>query len=637
MKKTIYILLMTALLALCGCESYLDRQPDDQLTSENLFEKRTSTYKCLIDVYSHMFYYAETANSTNGGVHLSGSDECSVPYPNANDGNQRFYVAWCHGSMSPMYDNNAYVDDCYYRFYRGITNATYFMQNAQRCLELTDEEVTIWKAEARFCRAIFYFDMMRYFGPVVFTGEDIVDFNDPTLNTWDRSTWQFLVDWLCQECDLAAADLPDKWGSTDLGRATKGAALALKARLLTTSARPLFNGQNGTHIYDDMINVKGEKLFNTDYDENRWRLAAQACKDVIDMGQYKLENNADLSPLENYHNTFKKKISDEHIFVQMTTINLRQQTCPRGIGAGGRGGVALTQKMVDAFAMANGVYPIQNFGEESYKNGLNVVIDSRSGYDERGAQDFVNPFFATIPENKQTAPVKTMNMYVGREPRFYANVFWGGQTWVSQANSTKDIEFFANGNSGPGAGDNYPTTGYLPIKFCDPDLNTANKEYGSLAWPVIRYADILLMYVEALNEYDPTNADILKYWNEVRSRAGVPAIETVYPNIVGDKDLQRKYIHLERAVEFCFEGVRYYDNCQWMTAQLEHSGHVVGCNIAADNHDIGGDYWTRTSIFDHYGEGGQKTLRTFDLKHYLMPFNQTEMNRCPTITQNLGW
>ena len=636
MKKEIFII-ATFLFCLTGCESYLDRQPDDQLTSDNLFETRTSAFKCLVDVYSHMFFYAETANSTNGGVQLSGSDECSLPYPTANDKNQRFYVAWCHGSMSPMYSNNAYVDDTYYRFYRGITNATYFMKNVQRCLELTDEEIKIWKAEARFCRAIFYHDMMRYYGPVVFTGEDVTDFNDPTLDTWDRSTWSSLVSWLCSELDKAAADLPDSWGSADLGRATRGAALGLKARLLVMNARPLFNGQGGTHLYDNLINKNGEHLFNIDYDQNRWKEAADACKDVIDLNIYSLEKDATLSPIENYHNVFKKKTSKEHIFVQMTKINLRQQTCPRGIGAGGRGGVALTQKMVDAFACGNGKYPIANWGEDDYNNGLNVRIDQNAGYDENGSTDFVNPFFSIVPENKQTDPVRTMNMYVNREPRFYANVFWGGQTWVSSTNKTVNIEFFKNGNSGPGAGDNYPTTGYLPLKFSDPDLNTANGEYGSIAYPVIRYADILLLYAEALNECNPSDADILKYWNEVRERAGVPSIEKIYPEIVGDKELQRKYLRRERAVELCFEGVRYYDNCQWMTAVVQHSGHVVGCNISASDHNIGGDFWKRTSIFSHYGEGGQKTLRTFENKHYLMPINQTEMNRCPAITQNYGW
>ena len=76
------------------------------------------------------------------------------------------------------------------------------------------------------------------------------------------------------------------------------------------------------------------------------------------------------------------------------------------------------------------------------------------------------------------------------------------------------------------------------------------------------------MYIEALNEYDPANPDILTYWNMIRHRAGVPAIGTgedeVYPEIIGDKDLQRKYIRRERMVELCFEGKRYFDTRRWM-------------------------------------------------------------------------
>lgn len=635
------ICILSATVGLVSCESWLDRQPDDQLTSSNMFEKKTSTFKNLTNVYSHIIPYHEVCNSTSGGIAISASDECSVKYPTANDGNGRFYAVWNHGSMSPLYDQQAYIDDTYYKQYKGITDATYFMKNVQRCGELTDKEIMIWRAEARFCRALFYFDLMRYYGPVVFTGDDVTDFNDETLKSRDRATWQTLVDWVSGECDLAAQDLPDSWGSDDLGRATKGAALALKARLLLMNARPLFNGQNGTHLYDSMVNKDGQKLFNTTYDASRWKLAADACKAVIDLRQYRLVNDVTADPVVNIHNAFLLKNSPENIFVLMTANNLRQQICPSGVGAG-HGGCSITQKVVDAFAMANGYYPFKDTESESYRNGLVMPeVDTRSGYKETGATSFVNPFFAQIPAHqKLTTPINTMNMFVGREPRFYANVFWGGQSWVSQSQVKKDIQFYTKGNSGPPS-QNSSTTGYLPLKFTDPDLNTMSNQYGTLAWPAIRYADILLMYIEALNEIDPSNPDILKYWNEIRSRAGVPEIGSgsgkVYSEIVGKKELQRKYIRRERAVELCFEGSRFFDINQWMIAEHENSGPVVGCNIKADNHTIGGEFWKRTSIFNCYGEGGYMTERTFEKKNYLLPFNQTEMNRCPTLTQNLGW
>ena len=149
------------------------------------------------------------------------------------------------------------------------------------------------------------------------------------------------------------------------------------------------------------------------------------------------------------------------------------------------------------------------------------------------------------------------------------------------------------------------------------------------------------MYIEALNEYDPQNPDILYYWNMIRHRAGVPSIGPeegeVSPEIIGDQALQRKYIRRERMVELCFEGKRYFDTRRWMIAEKEDNGKVVGCNLNATNHKISGDYWKRTSIFDTFGEAGTTSERVFTKKYYLLPMNQAELDRIPDLTQNYGW
>ena len=416
----------------------------------------------------------------------------------------------------------------------------------------------------------------------------------------------------------------------------------MKARLLMFNASPLFNGQNGTGIYDGIVNKDGEKLFNTEYDENRWRQAAEAAKAVIDMNTYNLVDDENATPLENIHNAAVLLNSPENIFtVQCGGRSWRVGETP--VSASGYGGIGLTQKLVDAFAMDNGYYPITNMDDESYDNGAGAIeVDPRSGYTETGSQKFVNPFFSTIPKNlKANDAIETMNMYIGREPRFYANVFWSGQTWIMGTNKLANIQFYRNGNSGPITSNNYTPTGYVCLKFIDPDLDTKSGRWGNLSWPIIRYADVLLMYIEALNEYDPANPDILTYWNKIRHRAGVPAIGTgedeVYPEIIGDKDLQRKYIRRERMVELCFEGKRYFDTRRWMIAEREDNGKVVGCNIGASDHKISGDYWRRTSIFDTFGEAGTKSERVFTKKYYVLPMNQAELDRVPELTQNYGW
>lgn len=626
------IYIAAACLAVQSCDSFLNRQPDDQLTSRNIFEKATSTFNYLVNVYSYMPDYSSSVGYT---VREAASDECAVAFEGS-----RFFALYTHGSFSAASTVSYYRSECYQSPYNGIREATYFMENVDKCPELSAVQIMQYAAEARFLRAFYYTELLSFNGPVIFLGDKLADFDDENLKHYDRSDWTTIVDWVCNELDRAAEDLPEDWGASFVGRATKGAALAVKAKLLLYSARPLFNGQNGTHIYDNIVNSDGVKVFCTEYDETKWQRAAEAAKAVIDMGTYSLVDDPTLNRVQNYHKIFSSMNSPESIFVKQSAGNWRQMTMPCQIGTtNSYGGVGVTQKLVDCFAMENGYYPVKNVGEKNYRNGLgDIEIDTRSGYSENGYTSFVNPYFQYCAQRSpQSDAVNTMNMYVGREPRFYANIIWSGQTYTAGATVVKDIQFFYNGKNGPGKFQNYSPTGYLPMKFNDPDKEGTNTDYGAISYPVIRYADILLMYVEALNEYDPTNPDILTYWNKIRERAGVPDIETVYPEIVGNKELQRKYIHRERMVELCFENSRFFDCNTWMTSVSENNGEVVGCNIMAKNHAMGGAYWHRTSIFDCYGEGGFKTRRVLSEKNYLLPFNQGELDRVPTLTQNYGW
>ncbi|HAY19190.1 MAG TPA: hypothetical protein DCY24_08470 [Rikenellaceae bacterium] len=638
MKKNISVIILMMALAVCGCDSYLDRQPDDQLTSKNIFDKKTTTMQYLVNVYTYMpNEWSPEGYGSTSCIAITASDEASCAYTGS-----RFFALLNHNQLSPLSTHGGYRHAVYKLLYQGISEATYFMSKVGECPQIAEEERVMWHGEARFLRAFYYTELLKWNGPVIWLGDAQSDYSDPDVSKVDRTPWNTIVDWLCDEYDKSADELPTTRSPYEVGRATKGAALAMKARLLMFNASPLFNGQNGTGIYDDIVNKDGDKLFNTEYDEDRWKQAADAAKAVIDMNLYELVDDPDATPLENIHNASVSLNSPENIFtVQCGGRGWRVGETP--VQASGYGGIGLTQKLVDAFAMDNGYYPISNMEEESYDNGAGtIVVDPRSDYVETGSQKFVNPFFATIPKSaKVNDAIETMNMFIGREPRFYANVFWSGQTWVMGTNKLTDVQFYKNGNSGPITSNNYTPTGYLCLKFIDPDLDTKLSKWGNLSWPVIRYADVLLMYIEALNEYDPSNPDILTFWNQIRHRAGVPAIGTdegeVYPEIIGDKDLQRKYIRRERMVELCFEGKRYFDTRRWMIAEKEDNGKVVGCNLNATNHKASGEYWRRTSIFDTFGKAGTKSERVFTKKYYLLPMNQAELDRVPDLTQNYGW
>lgn len=641
--KNIYSLLFIAALFLVGCDDYLNRQPDEQLTSDTIWEKRESTTAYLYNVYSFLPNESELV-----GNHLDhyASDETSCSFSG------RVFGYYWRGQYTPDL-----VDGMYYsQMYQGIHEANVFLANVDRCpdSEINQATKAIYKAEARFLRAYYYYRLMKNLGPVFWAGE-----LDTEINTAERVPWQTLVDYVCSELDEIAPTLPthaDR-SETEQGRPTQGAALALKARLLLYSARPLFNGQNGTHIYDNIKTSDGKQLFNIEYDQKRWEEAAAAALAVINLGHYSLVNDSARADdfergLENLTNLYVDQLSNDELIYTYQSIGngWRHRTTPSAILDKETWGVySPTQKVVDAFAMATGVYPVKTeyWDTEAYAQGLNVrpstpsQVDKKANYKESGSVNMKSPLLAlVVPDKAVEKP--TMNQFVGREARFYRNIVWSGMQWYAgSANIKHDTGFHSKGEDH--VGQNYTTTGYLAAKWYAPKLNPIDDwNMGFISFPIFRLGGVYLDYVEALNECDGDVQEMLTYWNAVRNRAGVPNIEDVYPAVLTDKDLRRLYIRRERMVEMCFENVRWTDTRTWMTATVSNSGYVVGCNLRATDDVVDGPYWERREIGKieyGYGECGLFEPRVFTEKMYLLPFPTSEVNRVPALwtSQNYGW
>lgn len=155
-KKNIikYIKISACILMLTSCDAYLDKQPDDAMTMEMIFQKRASTQKYLVNVFSYMIDESHTAQNTPW---LGASNEASITYID------RGYCYMNNGSWSP--DNPPYV--AFWRaYYQGIREANIFMQNVDKCPEINFEEKLRWKTEARFMRTYYYAMLMRMYGPV---------------------------------------------------------------------------------------------------------------------------------------------------------------------------------------------------------------------------------------------------------------------------------------------------------------------------------------------------------------------------------------------------------------------------------------------------------------------------------------
>ena len=138
----------------------------------------------------------------------------------------------------------------------------------------------------------------------------------------------------------------------------------------------------------------------------------------------------------------------------------------------------------------------------------------------------------------------------------------------------------------------------------------------------MRYAVVLLNYVEALNEYDPGNPDIETYLNLIRERGGLGPVQSGL-----SQELMREQIRLERRIELCFEQLRYFDTRRWLIAEQTDGGPFYGMNVDAGNSFTDEAFYEKT-VFE---------TRVFRPEFYLFPIPQSEINRDPQIVQNPGW
>lgn len=635
MKTRINYILLTvaaALLTLTSCDKFLDVTNVEQMTFDKIWERQSTAEAYLATVYGYM---PDHSNANGGEQAIFGvTDESSMSWPNYKGGPGTI----ANGTWGPslvrlggagVNGTTGAGGTAWKPYYQGIREALIFMKNIDRVPdnEISAEQKTQYKWEARFLRAYYYASLMRFYGPVVLLGEEPLD---PTASqealSLPRNSWDECMSYVLSELNACANALPVERPSAQLGRPTRGAALATIARLTLYSARPLLNGNP---MYANIANKDGKKLFPATADNNKWKTAADAAKAVIDMGVYDLYKSADGDPYKSYAGVFYTPVDATESTTRWNSEiilgrnagsgNMALHLVPRGgvQSWGSYGGWGPTQQQVDAYAMNSGKYPITGYSSTGIPS-----IDPTSGYTENEWGTWQHPF------DKGKAPRAYLSMYKNREPRFYVTVFWNADMWYQAYGQV--AYFHTTGNSGPPEQD-HARTGYLNRKWVPNSDSPRDGVYNTFSWPYIRYAEVLLNYIEALNEYSgPGNADIKKYWNMIRSRSGLPNIETVYPDIFNSKELVREYILKERRIELAFEGHRYFDTRTWMmkiNGQSVDSGPMYGMNVAATNSDQGGAFWQRMNT----------ETRVFRDAFYLLPISQDELNKNHNLVQNYGW
>ena len=220
----------------------------------------------------------------------------------------------------------------------------------------------------------------------------------------------------------------------------------------------------------------------------------------------------------------------------------------------------------------------------------------------------------------QYTPAGTYNMYTGREPRFYATVMYNNRTWSNPGLSVSgqvnyQVDFTYNGADGRKVNHDCPPTGYL-----------LNNNFPYRPGILYRLAEIYLNYIEALNESDPGNSDIIAYLNLIRVRGGLPELTNSY-----SQDQMRELIRRERQIELCFENAhRFFDIRRWKIAAEVYNQDIHGMNIQGTSPTIGDgqeNFYRRILVYRvNYGK-----------KTNLLPIPQYVIDRNIKLVQNPDW
>ncbi|WP_258099083.1 RagB/SusD family nutrient uptake outer membrane protein [Marinoscillum pacificum] len=617
MKILRYILIISVLTSVSACSDYLDKMPDDQLTLEMVFNDKTRTEDWLAGIYSNI------PDPYWGFARSIGYDALSDDMaPSAR------WEQWGWGVIGKQTGNwntaTGWDPNYWSELPKRIRAAYIFMENVRPnpSQKVTEVEVENMKNEARFLIAYYYWLMLEAYGPVPFTlGLTASDASEEELFI-GQTPFDQIVDWIDSELVQLSTLLPDSYSENQkFGRATSIMCLAVRARMLLFAASPLTNGNPD---YAGHVNDKGEELFNSTYDPGKWNRAALASKELIDAADaaghelyYEYNDDGTIDPFLSYQNMMFKRSSDgnrEILFSRPNCDTWEYDKHAQPRGTGGNGGMSVTQSLVDAFFM---------------KNGL-PIDDPNSGYTEDGFStepEFRNTKWIEVQGNQEGNEGKvtlegTYNMYCNREPRFYISVLYN-RAWFRREDRT--TRFLSEEWDG-GPTHDAPQNGYLVRKKVHPDHDPRNGINPYRPGILYRLGEAYLNYAEALNESSPGNPDILTYVNLIRERAGIPGL----PSGLG-QDEMREAIRRERRVELNCEGIRYDDIRRWKMGEEVLNAPFMGMNFngtqISDDENNPDAYFIRTMY----------QQRVFTKKNYWFPVPQSERDKNPNLVQNPYW
>jgi hypothetical protein len=565
--------------------SFLDQTSTTNLNLTTVFTDSSRTEGFLANIYASIGFAVSASRFSGNGIVCGGLDAaCDESEPSHT------FATDASGFATGTINAGTVSDDPYNTCYTQIRAVNQLMANIHLTKMLASNKAEL-VAEARFLRAWYYFILVEHYGGVPLVGNNLYTYATPINVT--RSSYSDCVNYITSQCDSAAAVLPLTQGGLNWGRASGGACMALKARMLLYAASPLFNGT--TLPADAGPSSSGavdpSLVGYPTADPTRWQLAENAAQAVIATGAYTLNtvNTYQTStPGYGFQGLFPQRVNTEYIFQLMRPSNSDLEDLFLPPSRSGANGAFPYQGMVDAFPMSNGL----------------LITDPTSGYDPTHPYDNRDPRLNYSIIHDQTV----LNVRTG-------NGLISGQAPV-------DIYLGNGNNQNPDAVHLGTVTGYYCNKMLDPSALAATIAFlSNRCIPLIRYAEILLDYAEAANEYEGPTTNVYNAMQAVRQRAGL----NPYQLPAGLTQAQmRTYIQNERRIELAYEGHRFFDVRRWKIAPQTENIQAMGMEV-----DDNGTAVTYNPF--------NVTKHNFRPAMYLWPFPISETGKSKSLIQNPGY
>lgn len=660
MKRYIFLLWGLSLLTTVGCSDYLDIVPDGTPTLDHAFADRERAKEFLATCYRYLpdptdcwtypgyagneFVWSELQTYDTGfdeqemTLLSRGRQNSSSPYLNF----------WGGGGGKRVVN-----------LFEGIRMCNIFMENIHKPYDLKSGERAQWIAEVKFLKAYYHYFLLQLYGPIPLIRENLpVDASPEDVRVY-REPFDDCVAYIVQLLDEAAADLQPTVGNEleEMGRITSPIALALKAKVLALAASDLFNGNPD---FARCVDKKGRHLFPLEKDPGKWRLAAESAREAIELAEssgnirlYEYRSASEmpqqLQQLLTLRGVVTEKWNEEIIWGTTQRFDANNKGNYKD-GLGGYPWYDLARECLpNLYAYDMQLYLSEcgvpmHIAELFYTDkGIPVENDPDwIGRDKNALREATADERYLIKEGERTA-----RFNFDREPRFYADLAFDASVFQMKVTEVPgDPENpehpFVQGLRGQISGNtsNRGTnpTGYWAKKLVAYGTSGSYKGTGPsltqepYALPLIRLADLYLLYSEALNEMKSAPDNEVYYWiDKVRERAGLDGVVESWkrsnvPSKPLTQDGMREIIHRERMIELLFEGQLFFDLRRWKWDAYTYLNMPVrGWSIFSDTKEA---YYMPVTLFSQ---------RNFSVKDFLWPISDYYLTTNNNLVQNPGW